>query len=283
MTNRMTRQQVEEIVSTARAKNERPGLRDLDLSGMDLSGIDLCNVDLRGSSMSEANLHGADLSYANVQHASLRYANMATANMRSAILDGTDAAYTNLSDTVLCYATMYGTDLTYADLSRAYMLGAHVHGARPTTHPPHRTSARPEQDARRTYQRAHRLPLRHRHEGNQMNPDEARNILNGTTPGPWFFDYDMNDRIYNIGPIVPYDNEIDCTTEDATLAAYAPDMATMIAGMRPEYAVSLSDGTPVGSGWGTYETAQEDMDAWRKDRYDAHIVRRYVTEQEKVK
>lgn len=116
-----------------------------------------------------------------------------------------------------------------------------------------------------------------------MTPDQAHDLLDGTTPGPWFFDDTIDGRVLKIGPIAPYGYELECSTDDAALAAHAPTLAATVAGMRPEYAVSLSDGTPVGSGWGTYETAQEDMDAWRKDGYDAHIVRRYITEQEKVK
>ena len=115
-----------------------------------------------------------------------------------------------------------------------------------------------------------------------MTPEEARDLLDGTTPGPWFFDDDMDGRVYTIGPIVPIDVGLSCSTDDAALAAHAPDMAAMIAGMREEYAVSLPDGQLVGAGWGTHDTALEDMNAWRRDGYDARIVRRYVTEPEEA-
>ena len=69
---------------------------------------------------------------------------------------------------------------------------------------------------------------------------------------------------------------------DTSDAVPPSTLVAMIAGMHTEYAVSLSDGTPVGLGWGTYDTALEDMNAWRRDGCDAHIVRRYVTEQEKA-
>lgn len=68
-----------------------------------------------------------------------------------------------------------------------------------------------------------------------MTPDEARDLLDGTTPGPWFFDDGMDGSIYTIGPIVPSGTELECTTDDAALAAHAPDMAAMIAGMREEW------------------------------------------------
>ena len=71
-------------------------------------------------------------------------------------------------------------------------------------------------------------------------------------------------------------------TSMAEMPLGIPTLATMSAGMRPEYSVNLSDGSPIGLGWGTYEIAQEYMNAWRKDGYDAHIVRRYVTGPEKV-
>ena len=53
-----------------------------------------------------------------------------------------------------------------------------------------------------------------------------------------------------------------------------------VAGMREEWGVSLPDGQL--AGWGTYDTALEDMNAWRRDGYDARIVRRYVTEPEEA-
>ena len=55
-----------------------------------------------------------------------------------------------------------------------------------------------------------------------------------------------------------------------------------IAGMREEYAVSIPDGQLVGAGWGTYDTALEDMNAWRRDGYATRVVRRYVTEPEEA-
>lgn len=55
-----------------------------------------------------------------------------------------------------------------------------------------------------------------------------------------------------------------------------------IAGMREEWGVSLPDGQLVGAGWGTYDTALEDMSAWRRDGYDARVVRRYVTTPEEA-
>ena len=66
------------------------------------------------------------------------------------------------------------------------------------------------------------------------------------------------------------------------ITADAENMTRMIAGMRPEYAVRLPDGRPVGAGCGTYATALEDMSAWRRGGYDARVVRRYTTEPEEA-
>lgn len=68
----------------------------------------------------------------------------------------------------------------------------------------------------------------------------------------------------------------------ADMIAAAPTLAAMIAGMHTEYAVRLPDGQLVGAGWGTHDTALEDQNAWRRDGYDARLVRRYVTEPEEA-
>ena len=55
------------------------------------------------------------------------------------------------------------------------------------------------------------------------------------------------------------------------------DALETIATMRTEYAPQLPDGQFVGVGWSSYESAREHRDAWRRDGYDANIVRRFVT------
>ena len=126
-----------------------------------------------------------------------------------------------------------------------------------------------------------------------MTPDKARDLLDGTTPGPWEWreGKDQNGEFVALcGPdgadaLRTWDGDLYAsgvhgTNADKALAAAAPTLAAMIAGMREEWGVSLPDGRPVGAGWGTYDTALEDMNAWRRDGYDARIVRRYVTEPE---
>lgn len=113
-----------------------------------------------------------------------------------------------------------------------------------------------------------------------MTPDQARALLDGTTPGPWEWRWDtgLTSLFGAKGESVATDLEV----QDSDLASAAPTLAAMIAGMRPEYAVRLPDGQIVGAGWGTYDTALEDQNAWRRDGYDTRIVRRYVTEPEEA-
>ena len=125
-----------------------------------------------------------------------------------------------------------------------------------------------------------------------MTPDEARALLAGTTPGPWEVDHDhaWEPGVWSPDSIIfgPYYDRQDMeqweagTPEDLRLAAAAPTLAAMIAGMHEEYSVRLPDGQIVGAGWGTYDTALEDQNAWRRDGYDARIVRRYVTTEEEA-
>lgn len=121
MTNRMTREQIAEIISDARATSDKlnprgADLTNLDLSNMDLFDMDLRDVDLSGSNMSGTNLRCADLAYAKLHRTNLRYADLAYANLYNATPTKAD-----LSDTNLRYTNMYGAELTGADLRRAYM------------------------------------------------------------------------------------------------------------------------------------------------------------------
>ena len=114
-----------------------------------------------------------------------------------------------------------------------------------------------------------------------MTPDKAGDLLDGTTPGPWFFDDDMAGRMHKIGPIVPAGTELECTTDDAALAAHAPDMAHMIANMREEWRVEFQavddrKWYPL-TGW---VEGEPDRRPWNVA--PTRIVRRYVTEPEEA-
>lgn len=132
-----------------------------------------------------------------------------------------------------------------------------------------------------------------------MTPEQARQLLEGTSPAPWcheaqseWWDEEEDSIIVKQGAnpeVNPYRSvaKVDLCNDlqipdrtmiaNANLIAAAPDMAAMIANMRTEYAVQLADGRLVGVGWGTRETAECDRDAWRRDGYNARIVCRYVT------
>lgn len=119
MTNKMTRERVEEMVAAARAKGERlylsnRNLSNLNLSGLDLSHADLSDADLSGTILADTNLRFAYLAYANLRFAVLSRANMIGANLRGA----------NLGNTNLHCANLTGANLSNANLRFAYLDGA---------------------------------------------------------------------------------------------------------------------------------------------------------------
>lgn len=131
-----------------------------------------------------------------------------------------------------------------------------------------------------------------------MTPEQASQLLEGTTPGPWEAESLTYDEPAYPEPIVElqvtahssnqvaarsdFDSDAYEPSLNFDLIAAAPDMAAMIANMNPEYSVQLADGRLVGAGWGTRETAECDRDAWQRDGYNARIVCRYVTEPEQA-
>lgn len=127
-----------------------------------------------------------------------------------------------------------------------------------------------------------------------MTPDEARDLLDGTTPGPWVRRRDADG---NPTPVVvsagPTDRHHIMTAEpaasperqqaDTRLIAAAPGLAAMIAGMRAEYAVEHQH-TPGGqwhqvTGW-SHEPPLNDGHTLTPDE---RIIRRYVTTPEEIK
>ena len=120
-------------------------------------------------------------------------------------------------------------------------------------------------------------------------PEKARELLNDADPGPWGVEYD---RDWAIGISAPegivfgpyYDQEeMDQweTGSDANLrlAAAAPTLATIVAGMRPEYRTEEWQGSYPGwvptSPWAAEKPVGDPGPNTR-------IVRRYVTEQEEI-
>lgn len=134
-----------------------------------------------------------------------------------------------------------------------------------------------------------------------MTPDQARALLDGTTPGPWHVDPLHSGEVLspeNHWLAGTYETEGQFTADelaraqaDTRLIAAAPTLAAMIAGMRPEYRAEYQAAGgrwfPVphccncgGEEWGTKEQAERNAAAWKADDYAVRVVRRYVTEPE---
>lgn len=118
-----------------REKGENiPSLREVNLSGVDLSGANLSGVylykaDLSKSRLFKAHLQktdlcGADLRKANCHDAKLNEARLTDALLHEADLILTDLSQAQLIRTALCKADLNGTNLTGANLYEADLRGA---------------------------------------------------------------------------------------------------------------------------------------------------------------
>ena len=108
-----------------------------------------------------------------------------------------------------------------------------------------------------------------------MTPDEARDLLDGTTPGPWYL---SSSRSVDGIDIVMYDDTV-LERRNIALAAAAPDMARMIAGMREEWGVKWDDDPNGLPDWGFPTRAAAEK--WEKEKRHygpkrGRIVRRVV-------
>lgn len=111
-----------------------------------------------------------------------------------------------------------------------------------------------------------------------MTPDEARALLDGTTPGDeWHYQVKWG-AVRNISPIdiIP-GGELDVTEEDAALIVAAPEMAAMIAGMRTEYRTEEWQGSY--PGWVPTSPWTAEKPAGSTDP-NTRIVPRYIAEPE---
>ena len=116
-----------------------------------------------------------------------------------------------------------------------------------------------------------------------MTPDQARELLDGTTPGDeWYYQVKWGSVQYIEPVTVLPGGEVDVTEEDAALIVAAPEMAAMIAGMTVEYGVHW----PAWTSWGfdTIEKAREhNREMTVPPETPGTILRRYVTEPEEIK
>ena len=104
-------------------------LSGADLSSADLSGANLMNAKLSGADLSGANLSGANLMNAKLSDADLSGAYLSGANLRSANLIGAYLSGADLSNTNLSRADLSGANLSGANLSRANLFHANLFGA----------------------------------------------------------------------------------------------------------------------------------------------------------
>ena len=120
-------------------------------------------------------------------------------------------------------------------------------------------------------------------------PEKARELLNGTDPGPWEVDYDgaWEPAVWSPDAIVfgPYHDREDMEQWEAgshanlRLAAAAPTLATIVAGMRPEYRTEEWQGSYPGWVPASPWTAEKPVG---NPGPNTRIVRRYITEQEEI-
>ena len=119
-----------------------------------------------------------------------------------------------------------------------------------------------------------------------MTPDQARALLDGTTPGDEWHYRSRWGRVWRVSPI-GLDRTfgtLEVSEEDAALIVAAPTLAAMIAGMREEWGVAVTYpglAEVVEWGYSIQAGALEEVElASTAFGAEYRIVRRYVTEQE---
>jgi Pentapeptide repeats (8 copies) len=95
------------------------GIRDRNLTGVDLSDTDLSGADLSGANLSDADLSSADLSDADLIGAYLIGANLRGADLIGADLRGADLIGADLRGAYLIGADLRGADLSKANVEKA--------------------------------------------------------------------------------------------------------------------------------------------------------------------
>lgn len=129
-----------------------------------------------------------------------------------------------------------------------------------------------------------------------VTPDEARVLLDGTTPGPWEVDHDhaWEPGVWSPDSIIfgPYYDRQDMeqweagSGADLRLAAAAPALAAMIARMTPEYRAeyyeAALDKWVLVTGWTTEYDARYALRPGIFRAAETRIRIRYVTEPEEA-
>jgi uncharacterized protein YjbI with pentapeptide repeats len=124
---------VQAALTALASRPPRPERRQLDLSGLQLTGARLIGVvlrdaDLHGAILRGADLRGADLSHADLRGADLSHANLSHGNLNSADLSGAYLRHSDLRGANLRHADLSHADLRGAYLRRAYLSRAYLSG-----------------------------------------------------------------------------------------------------------------------------------------------------------
>lgn len=120
-----------------------------------------------------------------------------------------------------------------------------------------------------------------------MTPEEARALLDGTTPAEdWRYSV-KGGWVRHLEPVgIDAAGELDVSEADAALIAAAPTLAAMIAGMREEWGVAVTYpglAEVVEWGYSTQAGALEEVElASTAFGAEFRIVRRYATEPEEI-
>lgn len=124
-------------------------------------------------------------------------------------------------------------------------------------------------------------------------PEKAHELLNGTTPGPWGVDHDhaWEPGVWSPDGIVfgPYYDREDMeqweagSDADLRLAAAAPTLAAIVAGLREEW--GIEERHEYTGEWHWHSTYPDHESAHSAVNGMSHfrVARRYVTEPEKIK
>lgn len=110
---RITTEEVLQIVYFARERGEQP-----DLSGLDMRGLDLRGCDMRWSNLSGCDLRGCDL----------RGSNLTKAIMTGANFSGCDMRESNLSECVMIGTDLSGSCMRGSNLTKTIVIGCYLIG-----------------------------------------------------------------------------------------------------------------------------------------------------------
>ena len=117
-----------------------------------------------------------------------------------------------------------------------------------------------------------------------MTPEEARDLLDGTTPAEdWWYSV-KGGWVRRLEPVgIDAAGELAVSEDDAALIVAAPVLAAMLAGMREEWGVAVTyPGLEEVAEWG-FGTRDDALDeASALDLDEVRIIRRYVTTPEEV-